>query len=90
MKFFTTFAMFAALFTAVGCTPIEKQPDSPKPKRVKTEKPTEEENVPASVSKLLPPEQLNADNAHAQTKAMFDQLDREKNQMEKTASAKRE
>ena len=90
MKLIAKYVVLAGLLGSVGCTGIEKAPESPQVKSTKSAKPIEEENVPEAVSKLLPPEQIDERNANAQARAMFDQLQREKGQLERTESAKRE
>lgn len=85
--------LLAGLLGCVGCmnNSGEKLPDAPPPKRTaKAEARPDlgDDEVPAAVSKLLAPEQLNARNANAQAKAMADQLMREKGQLGRTESAR--
>jgi hypothetical protein len=80
--------LLAGLLACLGCTSDsqEKLRDSSVPKRTAS-KPAND-SVPASVSKLLPPEQVNANNATAQAQLLGEDLRREKAQLDKSASAK--
>jgi hypothetical protein len=90
MKYIATCLMLAGLFGAVGCTPVEKVPEQSQAKRVNHTKPVEEDDFPATVSKLLPADQLDARNAKAQSKLLNDQIEREKSQLNKTETAQRD
>jgi hypothetical protein len=80
--------LLAGLLGCLGCTSDsqEKLRDGSAPKRTAS-KPASD-GVPASVSKLLPPDQVNANNASAQAQLLSEDLRREKNQLDKSASAK--
>ena len=90
MKFIATCVMLAGLLGAVGCTNTEKVPDQTQAKRLKNAQFAEEDNVPAAVAKLLPPDQIHAGNARPQAKVLAEQLEREKGQLERTESAMRD
>ena len=91
MKFFAKCVMFAGLLGSVGCTGVDKAPERTQAKRIKSPKPqVQEENIPAAVSKLLPPEQVDARNARAQARVFEEQLSREKSQLERTETAQRD
>jgi len=92
MQFIAKLVVLAGLFATIGCTNTqgEIRPDQTQAKRLKNAKPLEDDSVPESVAKLLPKEQVDARNSHAQAQAMLDQLEREKSQLERTESAKRD
>lgn len=92
MKFIATLIMLLGLFTAVGCkTTPDTFTDDMQAKGTNSAKPVEEEeNFPAAVSKLLPADQLDARNAHAQSKLLNEHLEREKSQLGRTATAQRD
>jgi hypothetical protein len=91
MKFIATLIMLAGLFGTVGCKTTDNFTDDMQVKRTNSAKPVEEEeNFPAAVSKLLPADQLDARNAHAQSKLLNEHLEREKSQLGKTATAQRD
>ena len=81
--------VLASLFIGTGCTDTEKRPEPPK-KSVSSKVKPADVDVPVAVSKLLPTEQVNEKNAHAQAQIMFNDLSKEKGNLERTESAKRE
>ena len=81
--------LLAGLLTGVGCTPVEKRPETPKKAAVSKSKPAGDD-VPVAVQKILPVDQVNEHNADAQAKIMLDNLSKEKGQLDRTESAKRE
>jgi hypothetical protein len=85
MKLIGKYLLLAGLLAGAGCTRDEIRPDSVK--KTSTLK-TADDDVPTPVSKLLPADQLNDKNANAQAQAMYDALKKEKNQIERTESAK--
>jgi hypothetical protein len=83
--------LLAGLLTCVGCMSDkhEKLPTAPTGNKTVSTKPADD-SVPSAVSKLLPPEQLTDRNAKAQSKVLEETLRRERQQLDKTESAKAE
>jgi hypothetical protein len=71
---------------AVGCTSMKKETQPDQTKKTAAAKPASDQ-VPAPVAKLLPAEQLDPNNVHAQAQLMEQTLNREKGQTEQTATA---
>lgn len=90
MKRIAVGLLFLGFAGVIGCTGVDKVPEGTQAKRVDTRKAAETADFPAAVSKLLPPDQLDARNAHAQAKLLNQQLEREKEQFGRTATAQRE
>ena len=78
----------AALIGLTGCVTDkgEKLPDAPTAKKTASSK-SAGDPVPAPLAKLLPADQLNESNASAQAKIAYDQLLRERDQLDSAATA---
>ncbi|MCE9531254.1 MAG: hypothetical protein K8T89_09055 [Planctomycetes bacterium] len=72
---------------SVGCTSLKNEQSPDSAKKSTSAKPND---VPVAVMKLLPKEELNARNAHAQSQLLNDVLSKEMTRAEKTESAKRD
>jgi hypothetical protein len=90
MKFIAACLMLGGLFGSIGCTGVDKVQEPTQAKRVNTSKSAQEDDVPAAVSKLLPSEQLDARNAHAQSKLLNEKMQSEMSQLERSATAQRD
>ena len=89
MKRIATSLLLACLL-AVGCTSTKHVAAPEQPKKSASAKPSTKDEVPVAVQKLLPPDQLNEKNAIASAQQAYDILQKEKNQLEKSESARRE
>lgn len=90
MKTLATWVLLSGLMGSVGCTMFEKQPDGTQAMRTKRNKPVDDAEIPDAVTKLLPADQVDARNAHAQSKLLRDQIDREMSQVNRSATAQRD
>lgn len=74
---------------AIGCTSTKSSTQPDPSKNLAAVKPAGDK-VPAPVARLLPAEQLDPTNAHAQARLLEESLMRENGQMDRTATARRE
>ena len=89
MKIIGRCLLLFCLNASAGCMTDAKEKRPEAPKKTAAAKPAETE-TPVAISKILPPSQVNEQNAHAQAEQLYETLTKEKGQLEKSETASRD